>query len=200
MSSDVTFLVSLREVQDELQLTSQQRELLESLQADLADQRRGMFRGGPPGVRPGEEAQEEMRQRFQALGQQGEKLVMTVLEPAQAERLRQLRLQRLGVRALDRDDVAKALELSEGQRQSIRGMLSGDSGPGNNPQEDNPTRRESDAQPKELDAQVMAVLSDEQKQQWETMKGKAFAFPQRPPRFGPRGFRGRGGEGRRPGP
>ena len=203
MSGGVAFLVGFREIQDELGVTSQQRELLESLQSDLTDQRRGMGRGrdgGPPGMRRGDTGSDEIRQRFQTLSRQGEKLVMAVLEPSQAERLGQLRLQWEGTRALERDAVVQSLGLSDKQIETIRGVRSNALTSLNEGETRNPSSQDRQAWQARLDSRVMAVLSDEQKQNWEKMKGKEFALPDRLTRFDPRGFRGRGGDGRGPGP
>ena len=206
ISGDVAFLASFREVQDELGATSQQRELLESLQSDLTDQRRGMGRGrggGPPGTRQGNTGPEQMRQRFQTLSRQGEKLVMAVLEPSQVERLRQLRLQWEGTRALERDAVVKSLGLSESQIEKIRGIRADRSSSPSGGETRSPTSQQRQAWRARSDTRVMAVLSDEQKQNWEKMKGKQFDLPDRLTRSDQRGFPGRGGRGgsgRGPGP
>jgi hypothetical protein len=192
MMGEVTFLMALREVQEELSVTSQQRELIESLQTDLSDQRRALFRGGPPGLRQGDEGPNELRERMQTLSRQGEKLVMTVLEPDQAERLRQIRLQWEGARALERDEVAKSLALDDTQLKEIRRILSDDSAPDGGEATRNLSREDREARRTAVESQITAVLSPQQQQQWQAMKGQEFKLPEFPTRFGPRSFRGRG--------
>ena len=74
MPEGITFLVAVPEIQKELGLSSDQQELLDALQADLRDQRRGLFRGGFGSPRGGDEREryeeslrmrEKMRERIQ---------------------------------------------------------------------------------------------------------------------------------------
>jgi hypothetical protein len=189
LPGDVVFLLLLDEVQQELRLTSQQQELLQAVLADLEDQRRGIFQGGP-GRGDRDNASEEIRAAMQKLSDQGEKLVMSVLEPDQAYRLRQLRLQWSGVRALARPEIARQLKLSEAQQTSISSLLQSDSDRQGRTRPDDQSSRE------DMTAQIMALLTDQQKQTWQSIQGDPFDFPDWSRRFGPRGPRGRGG--RRP--
>lgn len=102
-----------------------------------------------------------------------------MLDVKQLERLNQLRLQREGVQALGRDDVARSLKLTEQQQRDLRDL------PPTFPFAPPDVR-------KQADADALAVLSDEQRATWDRMQGKAFTFPEFG--FGP------GGPGRGPGP
>jgi hypothetical protein len=186
MTGGLTFLIAIPEVQEELAVTPQQQELLESLHADLQTQRRGLFRRRSGGARS-----EEIRDQFRTFREQGEKLVTTILEPSQTQRLHQLRLQHEGIAALDRNEFVQALGLSESQRDKLRDIR----GLGLSRGRERSGERLSAAEWDAHRAQIMAVLSDEQKKRWEAKKGNEFRFPDRLSRFAPRGFGGgRGGD------
>lgn len=161
-------LAGVPEIQKELEVSDEQQELLEKLLADLGDQRRAMFRRGPPGD---ERTAGEMRKRFEKQVERGDELLSLLLEPPQVQRLEELRLQREGARALDRDPIAKQLELTEEQRAKVRELRE---------------RRDG-----ALDREAPALLTEEQLTRWEKMKGKPFEFPRSMPRFGRRNQRPR---------
>jgi hypothetical protein len=99
-----------------------------------------------------------------------------VLTPKQLERLGQLRLQREGTAALNRDDIAKKLSISEEQMQKLRDL------PPPFPFAPPDVR-------KQVEEETLAILTETQKTQWKDMQGKAFTFPE----FGPGGPGGFGG-------
>jgi hypothetical protein len=188
------FLVSVDAVQDELAVTAEQRELLESLQADLSDQRRGLFArrfAGPPEPGDRNERSDEIQQGMEKLNRQGDELVTAILEPNQTERLQQLRLQHEGVRAFERPEIVKDLGLSDSQLAKIRQMRDEVQPRGaENEVEDAPAidRRADRGQ---LESRILAVLTNQQIEDWEKMKGKEFEFPERVSRLGQRRSRGR---------
>jgi hypothetical protein len=175
LGNDLIYLVAMREVREEISIDEEQEQLLDALAADLREQQRAAFRGGfdgPPG-RPDEDSPgQDGRSRLRRLADTGEKLIMSVLEPDQATRLRQLRVQYEGLRAFDREPFLAALKLTEIQQEQIREI------------------RSSDRPAAELEAEVRMSLTESQIAQWDQMKGDSFTFPQRRGRFGRRGFRG----------
>ena len=92
---------------------------------------------------------------------------------------RQLRLQREGLRGLERPDVADELKLSEEQQTKIGNTLKAarESQSGQN------NRRRRRELSDEQKAQLLELLTDDQKAGWEKMRGDAFEFPSRQ-RFG----------------
>ncbi len=188
MMSPLVLLASVPEVQKELHIDARQQQLLEALVADLGDQQRGLFRGGfdePREPDDGNSRFERTRSRWQELNRQSERLILAVFEPKQAERLIQLRLQFEGMRALDRAEFLEAIGLTDAQKEQIRQMRDRESADREAARDQAPSGGDV------LEADVMAVLTDEQKAKWEQMKGEPFAFPEEFPRFGRRGFRGR---------
>jgi Spy/CpxP family protein refolding chaperone len=122
-----------------------------------------------------------------------EKLGKVLLEP-QMKRLNELSIQRRGVSALSDAEVATALKLTDMQKETLASTIAKNGekmrelfqGAGENR---DGLREKIDALRKESDEAVLGVLSDEQKKQFEEMKGEAFTFPQRE-----RGQGRRGGE------
>ena len=174
MGNDLLYLVGLSEVRNELKIDEEQEELLDALSADLREQQRAAFRGfdGPPDGSGDDSPLQDGSGRFRRLGETGEKLIMAVLEPDQATRLSQLRIQFEGLRAFDREPFVAALKLTELQRDQIRGI------------------RAEDRSASELESEVRMSLTEAQIAKWDELKGEAFTFPQRRGRFGRRGFRG----------
>lgn len=188
----VVFLVGMREVQRELQLSEEQRELLDDLRADLRTQVRVAFRGGSDSGRNGTtDGGEDVRNRIRDINQRGEELVMLVLEPDQAERLKQLRLQQEGTRAFDRPEVAKALGLTKDQLDQMREIRSIAQN-----EDANGRVQQRRARRQQIEKDVLAMLSDEQMQSWERMQGAKFSFPSRFARNNPRRRRPSGEESR----
>lgn len=182
MADSLTFLTGIPEVQKELELSTEQQELLQALQADFRDQLFGLGRGGDG------ESRERLRE---GIRKSGDELVTTVLEAKQTQRLSQIRLQREGIRALVRTEIVKSLEISDAQLEKIREINGSGSRGEENRRGDNPADRGPRTDPKVLAEQVLALLTDHQKAKWEELKGPEFTFPERRPRFGRRGFGGR---------
>lgn len=196
---NIGFLVQMPEVQKELKLDQTQVELLQDLRQN--------------GPRPNfQELQslspEERQKRFQAMQADQEKKVGEILNKDQMARLKQLQLQQQGVRALDRVEVANALKLTADQKNQVKNAIQGEREtmrqafqgfqPGGAP----PSDEERQANFKKMqdartatDAKLNAILTPAQKQQFQTMQGAKFNFPQR----GPGGFGPAGPGGRRPG-
>lgn len=237
------FLLGMPEVQKELAISEDQKGLLEDMMADL--------RGGP---RPDfasfrDLSQEERTKRFEEMRKQAEErakqaedALKAILDEKQFARYEELRLQRQGVMALTRPEMADKLALSEEQKEKLAALRPergrggpggpGQGGPGQgrfgqgrppgegrpeqgqpraegrpNP-EGNPGQpggrpdfqammEEMQARREKQEAEILAVLTPDQKAKWDQMLGKKFEFPQ--PQFGGRPGAGRPGEGRPPG-
>jgi len=159
---------------------------------------------------------EEINAKRQKLVKQNEEVLAEFLTNAQNKRLSEITLQLRGTRALADAGVAKQLELSGEQTKKIGTALAAadqerrkmfeELGGGRRPEggarpeggggrpagggfDFNAMREKMEAARKKTDESVLAVLSSEQKKQFETMKGAAFQLDRGA--FG----RGRGGEG-----
>lgn len=178
-------LVNLREVQDELMATEEQRKQLQEARRGLDEQGRANMASMQNIF---ELPEEERNERFRTAGQkmeeanrQAEKQIQSILNATQTERLKQLQLQREGVNRFAQPDVIRQLELTEQQQERIRSIRETGQPFGPVP------FGQTDEQRRELQNDVLSVLTDEQKSKWATMTGKEFRFPIPAPPFGPPG-------------
>ncbi len=200
-------LLGSPEVQKELAVTDEQKGLIEDMVADLREQGRNLFAGGGNFQEFQNLSQEERQKRFDEMRKKGEEMakkseemVNMILEPKQVERLGQLRLQQENVVAFNRDDIAKKLGLTQEQRDKIKkiqedGRPQGAGGGFQNFQNmSDEERREFFTKMREqrekVNTDLLAVLTADQKTNWEKMQGKKFEFPQ--PQFGRPGGGGDG--------
>jgi Spy/CpxP family protein refolding chaperone len=187
------------EVQQELQLVDEQKDKIQGITDDMRnkvrDQMRDVF-SQMQNLSPEERRAKfgEIRQKFDTITADYEKQLDKVLLPQQLDRLKQIdlqsKIQQRGAEALTSGDVAKALNLTDEQRQKL---------------EQRAAEVEKDLQAKisqlRADARkkMIDVLTPEQQAQLEKLMGPQFDLPEA--NFG--GFRGRGFRGgpggRRPG-
>jgi hypothetical protein len=197
MRDGLVFLATVPEIQKELGLSAEQRELVDALQADLRDQQRGTFRTRPDAPRRsrGEGPQlGALRQEIEELQRHGEEVLTAILEPDQSQRLRQLRWQHEDLRAFDRDEFIQAMDLSQSQLSTIRQLRQADAQRAASEDSETLVGTQLRARQETLRTEILAQLSNEQKQTWEKMKGPAFEFPDwlsRGGRRGPEGTPGR---------
>jgi Spy/CpxP family protein refolding chaperone len=203
-------------VQKEIELLDDQKAQLDKLAEELRPQR-----GGDGGERPDyrnmseEERQkfrDEMRKRFEERTKTANEKLKKVLLPHQVKRLEQISLQLRGTGALADPDVASKLGLSEDQQTKVEETMAANREAvmakarelrqgGRNDQ----AREQLRKLRKEGEAKVLAVLTAEQKEKFEQLKGQKFEMPEGAfgRRGGPRDREGQGrprGQGRRPQP
>jgi hypothetical protein len=129
-----------------------------------------------------------------------------VLLPQQMDRLKQIQLQLRGIRALREEEVVKELKITAAQTKEIEGVeekLREENGPKFRElmaSGDREAMQEAFTKVRaESEKQVLAVLTSDQKKQFEEMKGEKFEMPEGAfggGRGGPGGgFAGRGGRG-----
>jgi Spy/CpxP family protein refolding chaperone len=225
MMGGVTGLVMMEEVRKELKLSEEQETKIRDMGAEMMQQAFGGFggrggAGGGGGNRPdfqnmSEEERKKFREEMQAKvaeqTKKAEESLKKVLTPEQNVRLNELRLQREGVQALGRAEVAGALKLTDAQNEAIAEILEaarpqrggpGGGGPGGgfgrnlSDEERTKMREEMEARRKKTQEDIELVMTEDQKAAWTKMQGAKFEFPERPSFGG--GF-GRGGAGGGPG-
>ncbi len=210
--SSPLMLVRMAEVRQELKTTDEQNEQLDQLMADVQSQMQAQFAGFNQQEfqnLPQEEQQkrrEEFRKKMEEVNKSAEAKLGTILKAEQNQRLKELRLQREGIEAFARPEVAQELGLTQEQQGKIRQVMQ-ESRPqpgalGNLQSLSEEDRRklfeEMRAKREKAQQDILAVLSDEQKAQWAKMKGAEFKFPAfQGGGFGPGPGAG-GGERRRP--
>ncbi|HWB11524.1 MAG TPA: hypothetical protein VG826_20000 [Pirellulales bacterium] len=150
-----------------------------------------------------EKRMDEMRKKGEEAEKTAQEKLDKILKPEQLTRLNQLALQLQGTRALARPDIAKQIGLSQEQQDKIQKIQEDarpQGGPGGFQNLSDEERQKRFAEMRErqdkAQADMLAVLTDEQKTKWADMKGKDFEFPA----FGGAGggFGGAGGPRRRP--
>lgn len=178
------------EVQQELQLVDEQKDKVRAITDDMRtkmrDQLRDVFNPGQNQNQSDEDRRArfaEIRTKMESLNADMEKQLEKVLLPHQLERLKQIQLQsqvqQRGASALTSGDVAKALNLSDEQREKLEKRAA-------EVQDDlqkQIRQLQADARKKMLD-----VLTSDQRAQLDKMMGQQFDLPD--PNFGG-GFRGR---------
>jgi hypothetical protein len=126
----------------------------------------------------------EMREAAAKRNAEAKAKLEKVLLPPQMKRLNELSIQRQGLGALSNAEVAAALKMTDMQKETLAATIEKNGekmrelfqNAGENREG---LREKMDALRKESEAAVLNVLNDDQKKQFEEMKGEAFEFPQR---------------------
>ena len=129
--------------------------------------------GGEPPRPPRDDAPKEGGPKGDAPKDGPEERLRAILTPEQAVRLRQIRLQREGARAIRRPDVAKELGLTDEQFAKLR------PNPPMPPKEGEAPKPPASGERPDLkaeDARLLGMLTEEQRAKWRAMLGKPFDF------------------------
>lgn len=195
-------LLMSEKVRGEINLLPDQEEALKKLREQTAgSNERPDFDFGSASESERRAFFEKMQQQRRESEKQTREKLEEVLGPDQLARLEEISLQVRGTGALGDPEVAAALNVTPEQKakfESIRAEMeaamrdrmrelfqSNDR---------DKMREEFQKARKEMDEKMLAVLNDEQRQQFEEMKGEAFELPEG--HGGRGGFRGPGGGGR----
>lgn len=184
MPASAAALLRMPEVRKELGTTDAQNKQIDALLAEQQEQMRAAF-GAVNFQELQDLSEEERAKRFDEARKKSEQAARQIddkldklLDAKQRGRLAQLRLQREGVAAFQRGDVAKQLGLTKDQQEKIRKL-----------QPEGPPFFRGPGQDEKALADAVAALTDVQKAKWAELKGKEFKFPQ----FVGFGFGGPGG-------
>jgi len=189
------FLLREPAVLDDLQATAEQRQRLAELAEKRESQRREFFGG------PRDSNSQTQHQRSLVLARENEAALGEILSAAQVHRLPQIALQCQGPRALLHEpDVANTLKLTPDQKQRLRTIEFELMSPRGNGPHRGPPGDASDERVKATLQNMLAVLTNDQLAQWQTLVGKPYEGPMFVPRRqGPPGFHfGPGEPGGRP--
>jgi Spy/CpxP family protein refolding chaperone len=156
---------------------SQKAELKEMAEKAMASMRGGMPDREAMAKLSDEERRarfDEMRKKMEARLAEGKAQIEKILTADQIERLRQIAVQVRGTMALDDKEVQDELGIKDDQKAKLREIRAAQMKkmfrpPGEQPQGG---RERFQAMRKEFDAEILAVLTEEQKQKLEDMKGK----------------------------
>jgi hypothetical protein len=112
-------LVMAPAVQKELKLTDAQKSQLKKLELSGAQKRRQVFSKN----RQGSSDPEKMRSLIESQRREQEQAVAKILDKKQKDRLSEIELQREGIMAVARTDIAKKLELTSSQSEKIKEII-----------------------------------------------------------------------------
>jgi hypothetical protein len=177
-------LLTDRGVQDNLQLSEQQRARLADVFKDLGERRLEPFHDFH------RLTAEERTQRIVNEVKAHEAAIAEILQPAQRARLRQIAIQARGPMAFREPDVVSALKLTSEQREQLRSLEGGMfifrmerhrlDGPPPDPPPGRP-RPPDEETLKATMAKIQQLLTTEQQLQWQDLIGEPFEGPL--PRF-----------------
>jgi hypothetical protein len=173
-SGGVAGLLAIEEVRSELKVTPEQAEKLQALRGSREDREalQNLSR-------------EERQKRYAEMAKKAEDTVKTVLDETQQKRLEELRIQRDGAESLTRAEVAEKLGLEQAQKDKIKQIAeAGDSNRDFDFQNATQEERqkfftEARERREKRNTDLLAVLTDAQKQSFEKMHGAKFTFPER---------------------
>jgi hypothetical protein len=206
---DKLTLASAKPIQEELKLGEDELFFVAQLTEDFRADSRELFAG----IDFRSLSEEDRRAKFGELGKkraelvkESEKGLTELLTEAQSKRLDEIALQLMGVRALANEDVAKKLKMTSDQKKGVedaskaadderRKMFEEMRAAGGAGGGFEGMREKMEESRKKSDKKMLAVLSDEQKKQFDDMKGKPFEVDPRAlfSRGGRGGDRGQGG-------
>jgi hypothetical protein len=172
-------LLRSQDVQNELQLTTDQKDKLQDAAQSMGNMRERM-----QGLQ--DLSQEERRAKMQEImtemQEKTEKQLAEILQPAQLQRLKEIRLQVIGAAALALPEVAKALDITAEQTDKLKAiqqqmqdkMREAMQGAADLSQEERMAKMRETMQQgmKDGAAKALEVLTPQQKEAFEKLKGK----------------------------
>lgn len=209
-------LLGAEKVQTELKLSDEQKEKIKTAADEARTQGRELF-SGLQGLRDKSEEERtkafaEMREKGAEMRKEADAKAVAVLDDAQKKRLQGIYIQVAGVRSLSDEAIAKELEINELQAEEIKLALEDSRKKAGEQQREmfgklrdgSLTREDYGKKMEELrgagDKDVLAVLSEDQRKEYEALQGEKVEITQRDLFTGRGGFGNRGGQrGRRPG-
>ncbi len=194
-------LLRMTEVRTELKISPEQETAITKLVEGIRPSRPEGVDFGSMSEEKRTEFFEKMRKEMETKVNEAKEQLEEVLFPNQIDRLKEISLQAQGAQALGNEEVAKSLNITDAQkkeleevRESLRVDMQskmqeafanrGNAGAGGDMREVFTQMR------KDMDEKVFAVLTAEQKAEFEKMKGEKFDLPEGATGFGG----GRGGD------
>ncbi len=160
----VAMLLGQESVQKELKLSDEQVKEVQK----LMEKQREAFQGF------GELSQEERRTKMQELNKSNNEAVAKILKPEQLKRAKQIALQRQGAAAVNNEEVAKELKITDEQKQKIRAIQTKAREDMQGAGSDEEGRKKRQEVMTAMNEKIMGVLTAEQKEQLRKMQGEPF--------------------------
>jgi Spy/CpxP family protein refolding chaperone len=164
-------LLNQPSVQQELKITDEQKLQIQEAAAKLR-----ASAGSLQGLDPS-----ELQQKRQEMARESERTASKILHRDQMKRLKEIALQVQGARAFSNPDLAKALDLTDEQKEKIKATEGGRGPrpePGSDPQA--AQKRMEEMHKANLD-KVMNILTPDQKAKYKEMTGEPFTGKIEPP-------------------
>jgi Spy/CpxP family protein refolding chaperone len=200
MGMSPAMLLTIPEVQTEINVTEAQKPQLEELRGDVQKDMQAAMSGFDFQAMRDMSQEErtkkmaELRTKTQEVNKQTDAKLAKILDEKQMKRLKELELQRAGAAAFSRAEVLAKLGVSDAQKAEIKKIQDAartQTRPAFNPDATAEERQAARAKMQESQAKllkdIVAVLTEQQLATWKELTGKEFKFPQ-----------GRGAGGRRP--
>lgn len=185
------------DLQKELKITDDQKKALKPAMdkaEEQAKKMREMFAGGGGGGFD-REAMQKMMEEGRKFADEMKAMVEKSLTPEQVKRAKQIEVQAMGMRAFANEDVAKALKITDDQKEKLKGIsddmqkemqdlrqeygirgFGGGGGGGGNVDQAKMAefQKKNKALTDETMEKVMKAMTDDQKKAWKDMTGEPF--------------------------
>ena len=178
-------LAQLDEVREELKLSDEHQQQIEDLNDELAEGMRSAFQdaGGD---------WDKMREAMNKAQKEVNDKLDKLLDPAQRKRMQEVYIQVNGAGALQDESVAKALQLTDEQKEKLEEVRDASRdefmNAGLRDLDDEARAKKIEELAKSRDDKAMAVLTEEQRADFEEMKGEELKVDlSKLPAFGRRG-------------
>jgi Spy/CpxP family protein refolding chaperone len=194
--ASIAMLLGNEGVQKEIKLTEEQKTKVKDFTDAQAKKRQELTADGQPD-------REKMQEFMKESNEAGEKFVKDNLNADQQKRVKQIQYQAMGLRAFSNEDVAKALKLTDDQKEKIKG-LSEEMQKDMQELRQGGFNQESMQKMRTLTKEYMVKASDtlnaDQKKEWKDLTGDPFELQMQQGRGGRGGAGGRRGGNNPPPP
>jgi hypothetical protein len=163
-------LAQLDVVQEDLQLSEEQKKQVTELNEKLNEERRDLFQGGPAADR------EQFMEKWAKFNADAADAFNEILDDAQEKRAQEIYIQVNGPSLLVQEAIAEPLKISDEQQEKLQDVLAASREEFMNAGLRDMEREEAAKKMAELiasrDEKLLAVLNDDQRTQFEKMQGK----------------------------
>lgn len=114
-------LVRRGDVQNDIKMTDAQKKEMQAVENEIRQAMQELQgQMGAQGERPNREAMQAMREKMQAISSKADEKIEKILTPEQTNRVKEIRIQLMGIRAITLKEVQKELGFSNAQEQRVR--------------------------------------------------------------------------------
>jgi hypothetical protein len=166
-------------LQKELKVSAEQQDKIIKAAKEVADRYRKKLAEAKKELEAFFQKSDEFRKK---MSEAKTRAIVAILKPAQRERLRQIEVQQLGIKAFTDPEVQTQLKLTEDQKKDMKAVFAklvkdidaALTGVGGDQKKYAAARKKVDALIREIQEKMVAKLTDEQKKTWKKMVGTPF--------------------------